>query len=78
MHVGGFVCPGDERALIVRPKDAGDTKYPLISFGHGWLCGGDETDIYYNHYLSALASSGFVVIASLSAPTQTCFDEDKD
>ena len=58
-----------------RPKSS--EKFPLISFAHGWHCGGP--DIHnYDDLLTGLASAGYVVIGNLSAFQKYCVQESKD
>ena len=73
--VGDYVCEDSQDAAIWRP-DSTDT-FPLISFAHGWHCGGP--DIHnYDDLMSGIAASGYVVIGNLSAFDRYCLDESKD
>ncbi|GMH65355.1 hypothetical protein TrRE_jg8903, partial [Triparma retinervis] len=72
--VGGYVCGGDQGAIVYYPTQKADPS-PLISFAHGYKAGGDKVDPSYKTLLEGIASYGYVIIALKSAPDDFCWEE---
>jgi predicted dienelactone hydrolase len=76
--VGDLVCGGSQDAYIWRPTEStGKELFPLISYAHGWGGGGDKIK-YSGSMNSLVASAGYIVIATMSAPTKYCIEETLD
>jgi len=76
--VGGYVCGEHQTARVYYPNPLSG-KFPLISFAHGFQCGGTEAYADYSTMLTALTAAGYVVIVSESSnwPFE-CSEEWKD
>lgn len=59
--------PGLPMHTIYRPKDLGDTRYPVLVWGEG---GCAKNGLMFTEFLSEIASHGFVVIADGPPGTQ--------
>lgn len=77
-EIGGYVCKGSQSAAIWRPDAEPGTKFPLISFAHGFGGGGPE--MHNSPMLNKLASQGYVIIGNKSAAKKNfeCEDMYKD
>jgi dienelactone hydrolase len=70
-------CDGPSEAMVYSPKESG--KFPVISFAHGWTAGGNKVDADYGpKLLEPLAAAGYVVIATMDAPSNYCEYETED
>lgn len=66
-----WVCGGPSTAMVYSPNKAG--KFPVISFAHGLTAGGNKVDPDYGpKLLEPLAAAGYVVIATMDAPSNYC------
>ncbi len=74
--VGGYVCGGNQGAVVYYPTD--HDKSPLISFAHGFTAGGESVAVDYNPLLKGVASWGYVIVALKSAPKNYCNRETED
>jgi len=71
--VGGLVAGGSQEAVIYYPDSApAHSKFPLLSFGHGYEAGGTALQPYYHKLLQDISSAGFVVVAAASCPSDFC------
>jgi len=77
VHVGGYVCGGNQGAVVYYPTD-NENPSPVISFAHGFTAGGELVDPDYSTILEGVASFGYVIIALKSAPENFCWEETKD
>jgi pimeloyl-ACP methyl ester carboxylesterase len=74
--VGGYVCGGNQGAVVYYPTD--HDKSPLISFAHGFTAGGESVAVDYAPLLKGVASWGYVIVALKAAPLNYCIRETED